>query len=124
LKCNSCQERRPRDLFYKGSGRCKPCTKLRDAARKRSTENPEVWAVKRHKRRAAGTLDRYEVALLKLIEPTCRKCNKSGALQLDHITPVKLGGLTEWDNSQMLCQSCNARKGATEADYRRLVMWV
>lgn len=34
-------------------------------------------------------------------------------LELDHIYPFKLGGRFEIDNLQALCNSCNARKGAT-----------
>lgn len=34
-------------------------------------------------------------------------------LELDHIHPFKLGGRFEIDNLQALCNSCNARKGAT-----------
>ena len=47
----------------------------------------------------------------------CRACGatpESGAqLHIDHIKPVARGGLTEWDNLQALCATCNIGKGAT-----------
>ncbi len=34
------------------------------------------------------------------------------ALQADHITPYSRGGLTTWDNLQLLCGRCNLHKSA------------
>lgn len=34
-------------------------------------------------------------------------------LQADHIHPVSRGGLTTWENLQLLCFGCNASKGAS-----------
>jgi 5-methylcytosine-specific restriction endonuclease McrA len=43
----------------------------------------------------------------------CAECGKKTTLlHLDHIKPYRLGGIyIEW-NLQLLCESCNARKGA------------
>ncbi len=34
-----------------------------------------------------------------------------GNMQIDHIIPVHLGGTNELDNLQLLCRSCNVKKG-------------
>lgn len=48
----------------------------------------------------------------------CPGCTKSfsgheGFLQLegDHIFPFSRGGLTRWDNFQLLCTQCHLKKG-------------
>lgn len=41
---------------------------------------------------------------------SCRDCCGKESLQIDHIYPVSRGGVTEYDNLQVLCRSCNARK--------------
>lgn len=50
----------------------------------------------------------------------CGRCSKLfrrpselRLLQADHIVPVSRGGLTTWENLQLLCFGCNASKGAT-----------
>lgn len=48
----------------------------------------------------------------------CKKCGVSLAqephllLEVDHITPLSKGGLTQVDNLQTLCWRCNRSKGA------------
>lgn len=45
----------------------------------------------------------------------CAACGKEfefAQMEGDHITPWRDGGLTDDDNLQMLCKSCNRRKGA------------
>jgi hypothetical protein len=39
-------------------------------------------------------------------------------LHIDHVIPEARGGLTTLDNLQVLCRTCNLRKGATVADWR------
>ena len=42
----------------------------------------------------------------------CRCCNSTDKPTLDHIIPVSAGGENELKNLQVLCRSCNSRKGA------------
>ncbi|BAY37759.1 type III restriction enzyme res subunit [Nostoc sp. NIES-2111] len=52
---------------------------------------------------------------------TCLCCgvnNKLGKLQIDHIKPVSMGGITALDNLQTLCDVCNRSKGQDEIDFR------
>jgi 5-methylcytosine-specific restriction endonuclease McrA len=41
----------------------------------------------------------------------CAKCNTKEYLTIDHIKPVSLGGENTLDNIQILCKSCNFKKG-------------
>jgi 5-methylcytosine-specific restriction endonuclease McrA len=66
------------------------------------------------------TNDEWEL-LKKKYNYACLKCKKREPeikLTLDHIMPLKLGGLHTIDNAQPLCPSCNASKGAKHIDYR------
>jgi 5-methylcytosine-specific restriction endonuclease McrA len=42
----------------------------------------------------------------------CARCGASGQLHVDHIYPVKHGGSNELSNLQLLCRTCNLKKGA------------
>lgn len=41
----------------------------------------------------------------------CRQCGGTFDLQYDHVTPVAYGGPTTVENLQLLCGTCNQRKG-------------
>lgn len=45
----------------------------------------------------------------------CATCGTDFDLQYDHVIPVALGGATTVENLQLLCGSCNRRKGAAIA---------
>jgi hypothetical protein len=42
----------------------------------------------------------------------CRHCGSGAELQYDHVIPVALGGASTPENLQVLCGTCNRRKGA------------
>lgn len=79
-------------------------------------------ALFRHRRRVRlasaqdkgnATISEMKLLLKDAIE--CRKCerlfNKKLRPTLDHIIPISKGGSNALDNLQVLCLSCNARKG-------------
>ena len=44
----------------------------------------------------------------------CNYCGSRDDLCLDHIRPSSLGGENAADNYQILCRSCNSRKGGRD----------
>jgi len=43
--------------------------------------------------------------------PKCKTCGTTQNLTVDHIVPIYYGGTNDLDNLQILCKSCNSRKG-------------
>jgi hypothetical protein len=43
----------------------------------------------------------------------CQQCGESFDIQYDHVIPLAMGGSSTIENLQLLCGSCNRRKGAT-----------
>lgn len=71
----------------------------------------------RHSRHVLRTerWKRVRREVLRRDEYKCRQCGVAGALECDHIKPVRDGG-AEYDmaNLQMLCKSCHASKTQAE----------
>ncbi len=67
--------------------------------RHRSTRRPLIPG---YVRRLVVVRDRYR----------CRHCGSPFKLQLDHVVPYSWGGLSNPSNLQVLCKTCNRRKGA------------
>lgn len=64
---------------------------------------------------AVSKRTRYEV--LRRDNFTCRYCRSTdGALTVDHVTPVALGGSDEPSNLAACCKDCNAGKASTSPD--------
>lgn len=45
----------------------------------------------------------------------CKLCGATEKLQIDHVSPVINGGKNDPQNLQLLCKTCNSKKGAKEA---------
>jgi 5-methylcytosine-specific restriction endonuclease McrA len=43
----------------------------------------------------------------------CVECDETFDIQYDHVIPVSMGGATTLENLQLLCASCNQRKGGS-----------
>jgi len=65
-----------------------------------------------HRWRAAGTLNAQDVRdLVSMGDGICAYCLKPGET-LDHVHPVKRGGLSTLDNFVLACGRCNSSKGS------------
>lgn len=49
-------------------------------------------------------------------EPQCRSC-AAPSVDVDHITPLRLGGTNARENLQALCHPCHSRKTARENNF-------
>jgi len=58
---------------------------------------------------------RLRAAILQRDGHYCRACGSTADLTIDHIVPEKLGGTLDPSNLQVLCRTCNSRKGARVA---------
>ena len=76
----------------------------------------------------------YAIIYYQIIERAggehCAYCEKRGSMAIDHIIPLSRGGTNEADNLQLLCRSCNSKKGNRlagdiiyEHDYTILRIW-
>jgi len=87
--------------------------------------NPEKKRATEHRRRAlkAGNGGSYTVAEWQDLRAQYNnQClgpgPHQGPLQPDHVVPLKLGGTSNIDNIQPLCQKCNEHKHTKVIDYR------
>lgn len=48
----------------------------------------------------------------------CLLCKSDSELLVDHIIPLRRGGTSDIENLQLLCRTCNFRKGIQLIDYR------
>ena len=58
-----------------------------------------------------GNVTTEEIQILYINQPSCRKCNITDNLEIDHIIPLSRGGNHEINNLQILCRKCNRSKG-------------
>ena len=96
---------------------CIDCGTLIPAGAKRCTQHQREWqstqnskpnrkyhGTRQHKTRIARVLRRDG--------RRCRYCGASSDLTLDYIVSLHNGGARTDENAQILCRSCNSRKGA------------
>ena len=62
-----------------------------------------------------GLLVTADVLALWERQPVCVRCGNGKGL--DHIVPLRAGGVNQSSNLQNLCRSCNARKSRVEDRY-------
>lgn len=48
----------------------------------------------------------------------CLSCDSPNDITVDHVQPISKGGDHNVGNMQILCRSCNSRKGVKNTDYR------
>jgi 5-methylcytosine-specific restriction endonuclease McrA len=48
------------------------------------------------------------------VQKVCQRCGSDESLTGDHIVPRTAGGRNTVSNTQLLCRSCNSRKGRLE----------
>ena len=74
------------------------------------------------------TLDEVREMILSYYCQACKYCNRQldvTNIVCDHIDPLSNGGGSVADNLQMICSSCNTRKGnLSDTDYRKLINWL
>ena len=97
---------------------------VRAAVRKYRAAHRDEQQVKTNNRRAkrdgvAGEITLQDwLALRARHHDTCASCHQAVKLEIDHVVPMKLGGLNIISNIQPLCHGCNTRKKQQTTDYR------
>jgi hypothetical protein len=97
----------------------------KETARQWRKNNPEKAMAIVHRRLAkkrgnGGSFTAAEwTALCKQYNNYCLACGRKDVkLTADHVLPLSLGGTSNIDNIQPLCQSCNSSKNNRHIDYR------
>ena len=70
-----------------------------------------ITDLQRNRRKWEGESKRITPLVLMRDKNTCRICGSTNNLTIDHITPISQGGGNDMDNLQVLCGSCNSKKG-------------
>lgn len=80
----------------------------------------EYFQAYRARKFSSGRVSNKEIKmLLDFYENKCLCCGKENTkLAVDHIVPLKLGGVNSIENLQPLCKSCNSKKNINIIDYR------
>jgi hypothetical protein len=69
----------------------------------------------RHNRTRRIPISQYNKVLKSLLHKynfQCVACGSTDKLTIDHIKPVSKGGTDDMSNLQILCKSCNSKKGS------------
>ena len=80
-----------------------------------ATHRPKPWAGYRSPRRiSSGRWARIRTRILRAADWRCAMCGQPAA-EVDHITPLTLGGTDDDANLQALCTPCHRTKTLAEA---------
>jgi len=112
-----------REYYLKNS------VKIKAKWEKWKKENPEKVREQKLRRYGYGEAKKGVVGrvitenILKYGILTCEKCKEQclDNFHIDHIRPVSKGGLSDYDNLQILCADCNRRKHVDITDYRQSI---
>ncbi len=139
--CTKCQRTKPVSAFRNSknnkkprlgiSAHCKMCSSSYDRTYLADADH----AIKARQRARLHNLKRQDIldglqhhytvdewnSLLELSDYRCGKCGNRWELSIDHIIPLTKSGKDTIDNIQVLCLTCNIRKGNKTADYRKYV---
>lgn len=85
--------------------------KLESIARRRQAAAPYIQA---RRQEVQSNYDHIFVAIGRRDGFYCVVCGISADLEIDHIAPLALGGSNGIENLQLLCKSCNCKKGDRE----------
>jgi len=92
---------------------------LKSSLKKRSEDNNVFFDV---------TIEELREMFFNSYGEGCKYCNKTMTLRnmvCDHIIPLAKEGDSVIDNLQLICKSCNTRKGPLdEDDFKYLMQWV
>jgi len=92
---------------------------LKSSLKRRSHENGVIFEI--------NSKDLKEL-FFKFYGKECRYCDKIlkiNTIVCDHIVPLTKGGDSTKQNLQLICRSCNSRKGPlNEEDFLKIVKWI
>ena len=92
---------------------------LKSSLKKRSEDNNVLFKI---------DMEELRKMFYKSYGKGCRYCDKKMTLRnmvCDHIIPLAKNGNSTVDNLQLICKSCNTRKGPLdEKDFIELMLWV
>jgi 5-methylcytosine-specific restriction endonuclease McrA len=124
------QDYKERRSEYGKAYRAKNSQKIKQYTAEYRKNKPGIYMVFWQNRRArikgnGGTVTTAEIASLKKRQDyTCLCCGRREPdieLTHDHVMPLAMGGENTIENSQMLCRSCNSKKGTKYIDYRKVI---
>jgi 5-methylcytosine-specific restriction endonuclease McrA len=91
-------------------------SELRDNPESRKKKAEYERARRQNRRAGGGSICVDDISEIKNSQRNmCAECNAGiTAFHVDHIIPIKLGGSSEKGNLQILCPTCNLKKGAKD----------
>ena len=111
------EKNRDKRRAYNRARRAQERVQRREQLRRWKAENRE-WVAEQNRVRRSATPETVEYGALILRDPCCY-CGGRDRMELDHIEPIKDGGVNDWTNLTVACKRCNRRKSS-----RSLLVWM